>query len=243
MSREELLKKEILNQFKSLRQFAKAVGIAPSTLTTILNNGIGGTSIDTMIAICDKLHLDVNFFGVEQKPLNNCFVTEDEKKLLDKYRRLDKTAKATVDNVLNFEYGQSVIRASKKAVDTIMQYRMSYFPEPVSAGTGQYLDYTSLQTLTINTTPPIGADFILRVIGDSMEPEYPDGGLVFVRIQKTVEIGDVGIFFSEGNVFMKVRGEDGLESLNKKYPDIKGNKDIKCIGKVVGKLSWSNVVE
>lgn len=170
-------------------------------------------------------------------------INYDEMQVILKLRKLDKISTAAVNNALNFEYEQSLIRAKNNVINTIKQYRISYFPEPVSAGTGQYLDYTSLQTLTINTPPPIGADFILRVIGDSMEPEYPDGGLVFVRIQKTIEIGDVGIFFSEGNVYMKVRGENGLESLNKKYPTIEGDKDIKCIGKVVGKLSWSNVVE
>ena len=62
MTREQFLKNEILKKYKSLRQFAIEVGIAPSTLTTILNSGIGGTAIDTMFNICDKLNIGIENF-------------------------------------------------------------------------------------------------------------------------------------------------------------------------------------
>lgn len=62
MTREEYLKSIILKKYKSLRQFALDVGIAPSTLTTILNSGIGGTAIDTMFTICDKLDIQIALF-------------------------------------------------------------------------------------------------------------------------------------------------------------------------------------
>lgn len=62
MTREDFLKNEILKKYKSLRQFALDVGVAPSTITTILNSGIGGTSIDTMFNICDKLDIKISKF-------------------------------------------------------------------------------------------------------------------------------------------------------------------------------------
>ena len=242
---------------KRLKNARLCKGITQRELGRIINashnsisnweNDQNKPDMDTIELICGTLDITPNYLINGNDDGNNDVVPADVNNVIRMYLKLDEISKATVDNVLNFEYKQSLARnrAENKNLfrNLTRLYSVTYYPEPVSAGTGQYLDYTSLQTLTINTTPPIGADFILRVIGDSMEPEYPDGGLVFVRIQKTIEIGEVGIFFSEGNVYMKVLGENGLESLNKKYPTIEGDKDIKCIGKVVGKLSWSNVVE
>ena len=241
MTVEEQLKKLILLKYKSIRAFALDNSIAYSTIDSVFKRGVSSTSITTIQKICKALNIsmddiaDGNLISDGKMPEK---VSRDEYDLLLRYRALSKHSRCLVSDIIN-----AVEKHDRITPTIITKYRIPYYSEPVSAGTGQYLDYTSLQTMTINTPPPIGADFILRVIGDSMEPEYSDGGLVFVRIQKTVEIGEVGIFFSEGNVFMKVRGEDGLESLNKKYPTIEGNKDIKCIGKVVGKLDWSNVVE
>lgn len=241
MTVEEQLKKLILLKYKSIRVFALDNSIAYSTIDSVFKRGVSSTSITTIQKICKALNIsmddiaDGNLISDGKMPEK---VSRDEYDLLLRYRALSKHSRCLVSDIIN-----AVEKHDRITPTIITKYRIPYYSEPVSAGTGQYLDYTSLQTMTINTPPPIGADFILRVIGDSMEPEYPDGDLVFVRIQKTVEIGDVGIFFHAGNVYMKVRGENGLESLNKKYPTIEGDKDIKCIGKVVGKLSWSNVVE
>ena len=240
LPRIKMLKKQ---QNLTNEELAKLTDIPLSTLSKIISGITKDPQLSNIMKIAHVLGTTTDYlvFGEADSEPSVPQVSPEELQIIEDIRKLSDigrdTLMTTLSNILNYE---ALYEPEPKS---IFRFRVPYYPEPVSAGTGQYLDYTSLQTLTINTTPPIGADFILRVIGDSMEPEYPDGGLVFVRIQKTIEIGDVGIFFSEGNVYMKGRGENGLESLNKKYPTIEGDKDIKCIGKVVGKLSWSNVVE
>ena len=57
MTKAEILKKEILRQYRSVRQFALEMHIPYSTLVTALERGIEGMAYGTVIKICDKLSL------------------------------------------------------------------------------------------------------------------------------------------------------------------------------------------
>ena len=80
-----------------------------------------------------------------------------------------------------------------------------------------------------------GADFVIGVSGDSMEPDYSDGDIVYVRKVTELKQGEVGIFTIGNECFIKELGADRLISRNKSYDDIKGNEDVRLIGKVIGK--------
>lgn len=58
MTREQMLRNLILDNYPSLRQFSKEANIPYSTLMTILSRGIGGASFDAVIQICQKLRID-----------------------------------------------------------------------------------------------------------------------------------------------------------------------------------------
>ncbi len=67
MSKAEILKKEILRQYRSVRQFALELGIPYSTLVTALERGIEGMAYGTVIKMCDKLSLNpVDFSSLER---------------------------------------------------------------------------------------------------------------------------------------------------------------------------------
>ena len=67
MTKAEILKKEILNQYRSVRQFAMEMGIPYSTLVTALERGIEGMAYGTVIKMCDKLSLNpVDFSSLER---------------------------------------------------------------------------------------------------------------------------------------------------------------------------------
>ncbi len=55
MTREEMLKDLILEQFGSIRKFADYIETPSSTITSMLSRGVGGTSIDTVLKVCDAL--------------------------------------------------------------------------------------------------------------------------------------------------------------------------------------------
>ena len=67
MTKAEILKKEILRQYRSVRQFAMEMNIPYSTLVTALDRGIEGMAYGTVIRICDKLSLNpVDFSSLEK---------------------------------------------------------------------------------------------------------------------------------------------------------------------------------
>lgn len=67
MTKAEILKAEILKQYKSVRQFAIDMEIPYSTLVTALDRGIEGMAYGTVIHICDKLSLNpVDFSSLEK---------------------------------------------------------------------------------------------------------------------------------------------------------------------------------
>lgn len=78
----------------------------------------------------------------------------------------------------------------------------------VSAGTGAFLDEDSFEMVSFPiSSVPDGADFGVRVSGDSMEPVYHDGQIVWVKQCDRVNIGEVGIFIYDGESYIKVYDE------------------------------------
>ena len=62
MTKAEILKQEILKQYKSVRRF----GIPYSTLVTALERGVEGMAYGTVIRMCERLNLNpVNFSSFE----------------------------------------------------------------------------------------------------------------------------------------------------------------------------------
>ena len=67
MTKSEILKQEILKQYRSVRQFAMEMEIPYSTLVTALERGIEGMAYGTVIRMCDKLSLNpVDFSELEE---------------------------------------------------------------------------------------------------------------------------------------------------------------------------------
>ena len=107
---------------------------------------------------------------------------------------------------------------------------------PVSAGTGTYLDSSEYEEITADDLIPDDMDYAVRVSGDSMEPQYFNGQIVFIKEQETLENGEIGIFYLNGDAYLKMLKDDTLVSLNKKYKPIKilEHDEFRVFGKVIG---------
>lgn len=77
------------------------------------------------------------------------------------------------------------------------------------------------------------ADFAVEVDGRSMEPDYLDGEIVFIKLADEVPVGFVGLFIHDGKGYIKERGEKCLISRNPEYENICG--ECKTVGVVIGK--------
>ena len=82
----------------------------------------------------------------------------------------------------------------------------------VSAGTGEFLDDANFETISFpEDRVPAGADFGVRVSGDSMEPVYHSGQIVWVHKCDRLEVGQVGVFVCDGAGFLKLYTEQAPE--------------------------------
>ena len=194
---------------------------------------IKGRSKDPKLLIIHKI---VTALGYTLNELmddtrSNAVISDDEKYLISIYRKLDTSGKELIDSVFEHEYERML--SAQKPVH-LNGYTKIFYDVPVSAGTGQYLDNTTAKTVTLYNEPPAGTDYILRISGNSMEPDFHDGDYVYVQKAKLIDEGEIGIFVYDGSVYMKEYTHNGLKSLNPDYALIQGNEDIKCLGKVIG---------
>lgn len=92
MTKAEILKAEILKQYKSVRQFAIEMSIPYSTLVTALDRGIEGMAYGTVIKMCDKLNLNpVDFTPLNQKSILGGKIMEN--RVMQYYVKLNKVGR------------------------------------------------------------------------------------------------------------------------------------------------------
>ena len=94
----QLIKTEIKRQYKSVRQFSEKCGIPYSTLSNALSKGIGGTSYETVIKICNLLNLK-QAYDVDLTLFNeHCY------EICTMLAALDEHAVHTLKIILSVEY-------------------------------------------------------------------------------------------------------------------------------------------
>ena len=139
--------------------------------------------------------------------------------------------------------------------DPIAYITMHVSMMAASAGTGNFLDDENFEEVSFPANSvPDGADFGIRVAGDSMEPVYSDGQIVWVKECAELRSGEVGIFMLDGEGYIKMYSEDAsnadeenldingvprrspvLVSYNSKYAPIHitAERNLQIVGRVL----------
>ena len=138
--------------------------------------------------------------------------------------------------VLN--YAKMQLNEQVNEVSEVLQlYSYDYYDHPASAGTGQYLNDVRVEQIELPVD--IDADFVIPIKGDSMEPDYHDGDLVFIQTSVDLNDGVIGVFNYNGDAYIKQlvidKDQAYLHSLNPAYKDmpITPETDFRIIGEVV----------
>jgi len=116
---------------------------------------------------------------------------------------------------------------------------LPYYPQSASAGNGNYLFESSSEWRNVpKNSKTEEADFMLMISGNSMLPKFSDGDIVLVKKTPSIFEGEIGIFYIDGDAFIKQMGNGELISLNPDYPNIslKNCNDVRCFGQVIGVL-------
>lgn len=155
--------------------------------------------------------------------------------IANRYKQLDNHGKLVVCAVM-------VEEERRMNVDTariIELFPMRHYIQSASAGLGDFADDDSFEIIDLVKRPPAGASFLVTVNGDSMEPTYHNGQWVFIRVQETLQYGEIGLFAIGADLFIKEYGVNGLISHNPAYAVLQPPVDTpaRIYGKVLGVCS------
>ena len=238
------LKKYIGNQIKTFR---KSAGFTQDELAKRLNTtkqtisryekGDRKANQDMLFELCDIFGVSIDDFFPSQ---NETLQSPTTSPIQTIYDQLHQPRQAKVLN-----YAERQLKEQRNEEETrenevsevIQIYSYDYYDHPASAGTGQYLNDVRVERIELPVD--IDADFVIPIKGDSMEPDYRDGDLVFIQTSVDLNDGVIGVFNYNGDAYIKqlVIDEDQayLHSLNPAYKDmpITPETDFRIIGEVV----------
>lgn len=227
------------------KELAKEVGITASTMTDYMKLRSAPS-----FGVIQKL---ADYFGVKKSDIDTTFKEESTNPLPDAPDSLtqqitDKVVQLTTPNkkivlrtseeLLESQKADGEIYRQPNEVSEVIQlYGYDYYDHAASAGTGQYLNDVRVERIELPVD--VDADFVIPIKGDSMEPDYQDGDLVFIQTSVDLNDGVIGVFNYNGEAYIKqlVIDEDQayLHSLNPEYKDmpITPETDFRIIGEVV----------
>lgn len=210
-------------------QVAELTKIKKNTISNYENN-VSAPNENNIFKLMEVLKCDANYL-FEWEKVTDLELSIKEKNHIKKYRTLDEYGKKAVDDLLDNEYE----RCQEEKKIKVIQLPMSELK--VSAGVGSWIEDNRYGTIEVVDTPESRkADLVIEISGDSMEPTYHNGDNVLVRLQPSVDIGEIGVFVKDSEGYIKELGKNRLISHNKEYEDIILNEytNINCVGKVVG---------
>lgn len=174
---------------------------------------------------------------LEITDINKTFQIGNEEKLFSK---LNREGQDKALDYINLLIKSGMYLREEPAIYQFHRRTLSLYDLPVSAGTGQFLDSDRFSEIEVGDEVSSSADFGVRVCGDSMEPLYLDGQIIWIHKQDTLDEGEIGIFFLDGEAYVKKyhHTDSGIQliSLNSKYTPINvaSGSTLKTFGKVVG---------
>lgn len=217
------------------KELAKLVNVGDTTIANY-EKGFRSPKKDTMFDLANAFNVSIDdLFPPIQKDSSS-----NTPQIQTIYDQLKPPRQVKVLNYAERQLNEqrNEEETKKNEVSEIIQlYSYDYYDHPASAGTGQYLNDVRVERIELPVD--VDADFVIPIKGDSMEPDYQDGDLVFIQTSVDLNNGVIGVFNYNGDAYIKqlVIDEDQayLHSLNPAYKDmpITPDTDFRIIGEVV----------
>lgn len=216
------------------KELATNIGITANAISN-WERGRTRPDVNLLPAICDTLQITLyELFGLDE-PFD---ITAEEQTMIDIYRPLTQSHKYFVRRMIE---SLNLMEISENSADLCPILKIN---RPLAAGIGDPTEFEDdAETVYVYNSPTVSrADFIFQVNGDSMEPNYCSGDEVLVKkLSDTCEMeyGDIGAFIVGNEMYIKKYEQDGLHSLNPKYPvmQFEDTESVYLIGKVIGILA------
>ncbi|WP_218696881.1 helix-turn-helix domain-containing protein [Mammaliicoccus sciuri] len=245
MEKEQHLKNLMELKSGTVKSFSEEIGLAYTTVRSILERGILNAKVENVIKICKGLNI---------KPESLMLI--DDSLISETLTTLIELKPPRQKNVLNYAKEQLKLQNQKSNnVSSINEYKIKYNSKDekipftrigtTGAGIGEelyddiieetvYFDRSEVDQQLLET-----ADFCIYVNGDSMEPAIKRDTYSFVRRTNEIRDGLVSLVIYDGTVLIKkielIDDAINLVSLNPKYETIKvePHHQFKLIGKIV----------
>lgn len=213
-----------------IRKLREARNITPEELADKLGvsrvavnryeTGARKANQDTLFDLAKIFHVSINDFFPNPTSIGNSqdLVDVYDQLLPERQKKVYNYATNQLDKQKN-AYSSSLLGENKHLV---------YIYGAVSAGTGEYIpqDEDKPEKVIVEGVVP-DHDFAVRVNGDSMEPVFNDGQIIYVNKLDNTEVRNNQFVIAElnGEFFVKKlhiddNGNIKLISLNKKYSDM-----------------------
>jgi len=225
----------------SRAELAKRLGVSPSAVSNY-ERSISFPKEEIMLRLFDTLEADPNELFQDSFRGEKDFYNPRERQLIGRYRRLPSVGRDTVDTLLEslgaWQDELEDARPEEKEERLIPLYR-----SPAAAGYAAPVMGEDYDPIPVGADVPAGAEFAVRIQGDSMEPWIADGSVAYVN-RDPMKAGDVGIFCVDGAMVCKQYYKDPfgivyLFSLNRQrsdadlvFPENSG-RTLVCFGRVM----------
>lgn len=207
----------------SLSEFARKLDLPKSSISRYFNKS-------RQLPI-NKINIFADTLGVSSEYLLGIKISNND--LLDIYNKLDSKRQSKVYDFASRQLDEQNGIQEEKVV-YLVRGRQS------AAGSMIHVDDVDAEMGVLpSSIVPNGANELVQITGDSMEPLIEKGSEVYLRYQPTVEDGEVAIVRVEDEgVTCKYLYRDGknviLKSENPKYEDlIVDAEKVSVIGKVL----------
>lgn len=216
---------------------AEKIGVTKGAIANY-ENSVSFPKVDILFKLFDALDVDANFLYQDYATFaDNSQLGEEELAILSDYRSISESGRRLIRVVLNEE----LRRAHEDVGHNPGPVSMVVYNFPAAAGIPLYVEDDSYERIEFSSSKvPKGADFGIRISGDSMEPTIQAGSVVFVRKTAELRPGEIGIFMLDDEAVCKRYSADKrgflLISDNEAYEDVsvKGHQRFAIIGKVLG---------
>ncbi len=213
------------------KELAKEVGITASTMTDYMKLRSAPS-----FGVIQKL---ADYFGVKKSDIDTTFKEESInsssavlskskiQSIYDELEPLEQRKVVTYAEKLRDEQEKRRKAKINEVSEAISLYQVEVVSETAAACGFNYgfgYEDTDRETIEVDEQPP-RHDIATKVSGDSMQPDYQDGDILYL-VDKglTTYSGDLAVIaYGDRSYFKKIYTENGrlrLVSLNDKYEDI-----------------------
>lgn len=185
--------------------------------------------------------------GTLERSLEASPQLEEARQLSEIYMRLDQWGQRLLWSTAQHEFARrqnedQLFRDIKPTPKVI-----SLFLKPDAVGAAFEENGQLCEPYELRIQDPQNASYAIRIQGDDLEPDFPDGSIAFVCYEK-MEDGDIGVFHTNGATVIKQWHTDPtkeiiyLFSLNRARADtdliIRGKHSVVWQGKIITKKQY-----